>query len=124
MSPYEAVGYQESDNERFPDCPKFALRVVGDSMNVVAPNGSTVVCVKLIDAGYHPVNGDIVVVIHRTPDGFQEATLKEYVEAGGQVYLWPRSTNPNFQTPIKFEDHGEDDQTLIYAVATKVIRDL
>ena len=121
--PPEAVGYHDTE-DRFEGCERFALRVIGDSMDLVAPHGSIVVCVKLIDVGRSPRNGEIVVVMHRTPHGFMDATLKQYIEQEGQVYLWPRSSSPEHQSPIKFNDHGEDDHTVIYAIAFKVIRDL
>jgi len=115
---------EDQEDSRFPGVERFALKVVGDSMDLVAPNGSTVICVKTIDMGRQPMSGEIVVVLHRTPDGSMEATLKEYIEKDGEVYLWPRSSNPDFQQPLKFTDQGEEDQTIIHALAIRVLRDI
>ena len=115
---------EDQEDSRFPGIERFALKVIGDSMDLVAPDGSTVICVKTIDIGRQPMSGEIVVVLHRTPDGVMEATLKEFVEKDGEAYLWPRSSNPDFQQPLKFVDQGEEDQTIIHALAVRVLRDL
>jgi transcriptional regulator with XRE-family HTH domain len=115
---------EDQEDSRFPGVERFALRVIGDSMDLIAPSGSTVICVKIIDIGRQPTSGEIVVVLNRAPEGFLEATLKEYVEKAGEGYLWPRSSNPDFQQPLKFGDQGEEDQTTIHALAIRVLRDL
>jgi len=115
---------EDQEDSRFPGIERFALKIIGDSMDLIAPSGSTVICVKLIDIGRRPRSGEMVVVLHRTPDGVMEATLKEYVEKDGEAYLWPRSSNPDFQQPLKFKDQGEEDQTILHALAIRVLRDI
>ena len=115
---------EDQEDSRFPGVERFALEVIGNSMDLIAPSGSTVICVKIIDIGRQPTSGEIVVVLNRAPEGYMEATLKEYVEKDGEGYLWPRSSNPDFQQPLKFGDQGEEDQTTIHALAIRVLRDL
>jgi transcriptional regulator with XRE-family HTH domain len=104
--------------------PRFALRVVGDSMNLVARNGDIVICVKYMDLGHDPQPGDYVIVQHRHVSGLTDATMKKYVVQDGQVYLVPESSNPAHQAPISIQDNGEDNATVIWAKAIEVIKRL
>lgn len=70
----------------------FFLRVVGDSMNVIAPEGSLV----LVRRQDSVDNGDIAIVLI---DG-QEATIKKFFMHGDYVTLMPMSTNKNHQPQI------------------------
>lgn len=81
-------------DERHPGAQRYALRVAGDSMDEVYPDGSYVVIVKLADIGARPKPGDRVVVL-RHRQGQTEATVKEYRrDAEKRVWLVPRSSNP------------------------------
>ena len=96
----------------------FALEVRGNSMNLLYPAGSCVVCVSVED--YADVcgaieNGRKVVVQRRNPfDGSIEATVKEYIQNEQGTYLVPRSTDPSF-SPIRIDD-GSAGETKITAV--------
>jgi len=81
-------------DERYPDVQRRALRVRGDSMDQIYPDGSFVVFVRLSDIGRKPQTGDRVVVL-RHRHGTTEATVKEYSrDSAKRRWLLPRSTNP------------------------------
>ncbi|MBY4640759.1 S24 family peptidase [Gluconacetobacter entanii] len=81
--------------------PRYGLEVRGDSMNKFFPNGTVVEVVNFSDIGRAPETGECVVVIRR--DGPEmEATLKLYqLTDDGNVVLWPKSTDPQWQQPIR-----------------------
>lgn len=85
-----------------------AMRVVGPSMDLVYPPGRYVVIAHPAEAGLRV--GDYVVVERYKAD-LVEITLKEFVSEDGRIALWPRSSHPDFQTPIYLKDGGELDQT-------------
>lgn len=70
----------------------FFLRVIGDSMDTVAPEGSLVLIRRQSDVD----NGDIAVVIVNGHD----ATLKKVHRIGSCLTLSPMSTNPKHQLQI------------------------
>ena len=93
-------------------------------MGDVFPEGSIIICVKLMDIGRQPLDGEYVIVQRVRRDGLTEATVKQYVLKDGQVYLWPRSQHPDFQQPLKLTAEGEDEEVLITAIAIRVDRPL
>ena len=111
-----------------------ALRVQGPSMNREFAEGSYVLCVSVIELGAYyerfSINKpavdheDFVVVQRRRPDGLIEATIKQYmVDERGRKWLWPRSTEPEFQQPWPVpdgdpEDDGEDLRITAVVVGT------
>lgn len=96
---------------RYAGFKQFGLEVAGDSMNEIFPHGTVVACVSLIDLGRDPLPGEKVVCLRRGPDDQFEATIKELrVLPDGSWWLWPRSTNPDFQTPWQLKAPGDGDQ--------------
>lgn len=94
-------------DEKFKGKRIYALEVRGNSMNLIYPAGSCVVCVSAED--YTDIVGTIesgkkVIVERRNPmDGSIEATVKEYVKNTHGTFLRPRSTDSSFQ-PIRTDD--------------------
>ena len=94
-------------DDRFSGKRVFALEVRGNSMNLLYPAGSCVVCVSVED--YADVVGQVesgkkVVVERQNPlDNTYEATVKEYVKNEFGTFLMPHSTDPTF-TPIRTDD--------------------
>lgn len=87
-------------DSRFNGVPRFALEVRGPSMNRLYAQGDIVICVRISDIGRMPRSGERVVVQRTNEQGMIEATIKEYVvDEDGKVWLWPRSTYPEFQQP-------------------------
>lgn len=106
-------------NPKLESLPSFALRVSGASMDKVFPNGTILICIKFFDMeliSRGPETGDYVIVQQRNSNGLVEATCKQLEVEDGQAWLWPRSTRPEFQTPIKVEDNGEEDSVLLHAL--------
>ena len=105
-------------DDRFAGKRIFALEIRGNSMNLLYPAGSCVVCVSAED--YADVVGSIesgkkVVVQRKNPfDNTIEATVKEYVKNEFGTYLMPHSTDPSF-TPIRTDD-GSAGEVKITAV--------
>ena len=104
-------------NPRYARFKQFGLEVRGDSMNEVYPHGSVVVCVKLMDLGQDPEPGQRVVCLRRSETGdLYEATVKELRRhSNGSYWLWPRSTNPEFQQPWRLPpaaDHDFDNEDI------------
>lgn len=95
----------------YPGLPRYGLKVAGDSMNRVFPEGTTVIIINFSDLGRLPRYGEYVVAERRCPerDCF-EATVKAVeIREDGSVLLWPKSTNPEFQTPIELLSGGWED---------------
>jgi transcriptional regulator with XRE-family HTH domain len=109
----EALEIPPDDRESVPffippeyrDYQLAAYVVRGNSMNQVFRSGSYVLVASTIANGLRPRNGQNVLVSRRNRDGLHEATIKEYVVApDGTEWLWPRSTAPEYQAPIRVAD--------------------
>lgn len=85
----------------------FALKVVGRSMDRHYGDGAVVVVCPTAEAGVR--EGDHVVV-RQWKGGMAETTLKEVVVAPDGVELWPRSTDPAYQTPIRLATIRDADE--------------
>ncbi len=75
---------------------RFFLRVKGDSMDQVYPDGSLIECVSTF-ARIEPKPGRNVVILRTRSDQRVEATVKEMVEIDGKMWFVPRSSNPAHQ---------------------------
>jgi transcriptional regulator with XRE-family HTH domain len=97
--------YPVAENPKYAGHDQWLERVVGDSVNLVIPDGSLAHVVDAISIELEPADGQLVVV-ERTRDGghIQERTIKEVRHTLNGIELWPRSTNPKFQTPITIAD--------------------
>lgn len=106
-----------------PDMPGYQLNgyvVRGTSMNQYYPDGSIVFAAATISNGLQPANGDHVLVSRRNREGMYEASLKEYVvNADGSKWLWPRSTDPEHQAPLRLE--GSEEVTITGIVRASFI---
>ena len=91
----------------YQDCI-FALKVKGDSMNKLYPDGSYLICCPLEKMPQKLKSGHKVICQRLHADGLVEATVKEYVETAEGIFLVPHSTNPEHK-PIKLI---QDDTTL------------
>lgn len=98
----EAVEWSESDWQHFSGRSdvkadlqhRFGLRVVGDSMNLLYPEGAIVECVSLFGRA-EASPGRRVVIVRRNVQNQFEATVKELVEGeDGKLWAVPKSTNP------------------------------
>lgn len=89
-------------DDRFPGVERFGIEVRGNSMNAVYPEGTVVLVVRFGDIARGPKSGERVVALRRSAEtGEFEATLKEYqLDGQGRHILWPRSDDPDFQSPF------------------------
>lgn len=149
----EAIEWHEDDwysvtapsDDRYPGIERFGLLVRGNSMDRIYPEGTILVCVRFADIARSPEPGDRVICLRRSRTGEYEATVKEYdLDAQGRHVLWPRSTQPEYQTPIiltgkhvpiggyeklpdtvhagEFADDGMPDDLWISALVTASVR--
>lgn len=77
-----------------------ALEVRGQSMNLVYTDGSIVMYNEVLDFR-EPKSGDKVIVYRHMDGGEIEATVKQYIVEDGEAWLWPRSSHPDHQQPLK-----------------------
>ncbi|MGE4079596.1 MAG: S24 family peptidase [Reyranella sp.] len=124
----EAVEWPEEDKYTIPyfetkewaGAAKYALEVYGPSMNKVYAEGTILICVPIVHVDRNPVPGERVIVQRRTKHGLYEATVKEFqLDDRGQPWLWPRSTHPEHQTPLRFPEgdlDGEDSVSIVALV--------
>jgi SOS-response transcriptional repressor LexA len=86
---------------------RFGLRVEGQSMNLLYPEGTILECVRYL--GDTPIaNGKRVIVERKRFNDGTEATVKEYFkDDDGIEWLVPRSNNPAYQTPLRCDSPGD-----------------
>lgn len=101
--------------------PRFGVIVRGTSMNELYPDGTVLICVKLMDLGRDPEDGERVIVYRTRPDGLVEATAKEYRLVDGQAELHPRSNDRRYKAPVKLLDDSRDQQGVEVIVHALVI---
>lgn len=104
----------------FPRSRRFGLRVDGHSMDLIFAPGTLLDCLSIFDLGIEPANGDFVIVERQRPDGMRELTVKEFQrEDDGRSWLLPRSSRPEFQSPIEVglpdADHETDECVQVIA---------
>lgn len=100
----------------------FALRVRGPSMNMHYPDGTMVIVCPAAEIGVR--EGDHVVV-RRRRGSLAETTLKEVVREKRGIALWPRSTDPAYQEPIRLSavrNADEGPEIIGVVVASYVVR--
>lgn len=80
----------------------FGLLVKGPSMNQVYPEDTILVCVPMMHYDHALSEEDHVIVQRRAESGLVEATVKEIrSDSEGRIWLWPKSTHPEYQSPIE-----------------------
>lgn len=98
------------NDKRYPLAKRAAVRVRGDSMDLVYPEGSYVTFVRLADIGRGPQPGERVLAVRRRHN-LIEATIKEYTkDAKGRRWLLPRSSNPS-HAAIPLNDNADEGET-------------
>ncbi len=99
---------------RYPNAGQYALKVIGNSMDKVFPEGQFIVCAVWADVGRNVRHNDLVVVHRFDAAGKTESTVKRAKLTKGKMQLWPESTNPKWQLPIEFPTHeGADNEEVI-----------
>lgn len=94
---------------------QYVLRIIGPSLNRVAPDGHYAICQKFGEGKHSPPNGKYVHV-ERSRGDFIEWTIKKVRSDGDETVLCPDSDHPDHQQPI---DLGEtDDKVRILGIVT------
>lgn len=114
--------------EIIPGATQYWLRISGDSVNRVIPDGGHAHCVSVFDWArdaedlYRRANGKLVVV-ERKRAGLHELTIKRLHVEDGRAELHPVSTNSAHSSPIKLAENDSDEVQII-AVVTRAIIEL
>jgi SOS-response transcriptional repressor LexA len=97
---------------QYPEGAVYCLTVQGDSLDKIAPHGTTLVVVDLLASGI-PIRAGDLVVVERSRDGggLVETTAKRVREANGGLELYPESNNPKWQ-PIMIPRANDQDVTI------------
>lgn len=86
---------------------RFAVNMVGLSMNKTIPPGSDLECLWVKYSPIPPAPGDLVIVERRNHN-LVEMSCKRLAFANGNYLLACESTEPEFQTPINIGPLGPD----------------
>lgn len=96
-----------TQSKKYPNFKRFGLEVAGASMDRLYPEGTILLCIPFNDLGRDPRAGERVIVERRSGNDLLEVTVKEYVpDDQGRVWLWPRSTHPEYQQPLPLPQPG------------------
>lgn len=88
----------------------YALKVRGNSVDKVAPDGSYLICADIGMTGIEINDGDLVIVERRQiQEQLREVTVKRVRSIKGGIELVPVSTDPRWK-PIKYlkSQHSDD----------------
>lgn len=124
----EAQESQDSEVERVPVAPdqrypadaQYALRVVGNSVDKVAADGSVVTCVDVQESGIDVRPGDLVWV-ERRRGGLVESTVKRLRKGTNGLELWPESNDPLHQEKLSVGAREADTEVLIRGLVIHVL---
>jgi phage repressor protein C with HTH and peptisase S24 domain len=95
----------------------YCLTVRGDSLDLIARPGSTLVCVDLNESGLGVKDGDLVIVERaREQSGLRETTAKRVRAVRGGFELYPESTNPKWK-PVHYPRQSDDDGETVTILA-------
>lgn len=100
---------------------RFGLKVMGDSMDELYPEGTIIECVSLF-GNAEAAPGKNVVVIRTRSDLLVEATVKHLVEINGELWLTPKSRNPVHQSYRLGDEVDGIIETRIVAVVVSSVR--
>jgi len=100
--------------KNWPDLLTVSFLVRGDSMNLLYPDGSIVVVLPTLMHALNPLHGDKVIVERRNKNGLHEVTIKEFSkDSDGQIWLWPRSNDPQWQNPLNPRQEAESGDEIV-----------
>ncbi|HVJ53047.1 MAG TPA: S24 family peptidase [Aliidongia sp.] len=126
------LGHVEAPLARAFQGKAFGLKVNGTSMNLIYPEGTVIICIKLWDFEGDIEPGMRLVVYRKGAHDMVEATVKELRidKRDGSKWLWPCSDDPAFQNPIPLPardggddgEFGEEGEVVIHAVVISSTR--
>lgn len=107
--------YPFARDPRFPHADQWLSEVFGDSVDRLGIfDGDLVLCVDFGQAGV-ALQTDQLVEVERIRFGGQlrELSIKQVELTPSGPILWPRSSNPRWQTPLSLEDGVEEDDAIV-----------
>lgn len=92
----------------------YVLEVCGDSMDKLGiVDGSYIACLDIKQYVTKLESGDLVVARRSDNNGRHETVLMQVeIQADGNYWIYPRSSNPEFQQPFKIRPPHESDSSL------------
>lgn len=108
---------------KFPAMWQYAFRVEGTSLNKIAEPGSILICVDLIKSGTNIQDNDLVIVERtRFAGQMMERTAKRVRKVISGYELWPESTDPEHQKPIRINGGDEGEEVRVAAKVLWIMR--
>lgn len=102
---------------------QFALLVDGNSLNKVAQHGDRLVCVSMTADGVEIRLDDLVIVERRRFGGqMVERTAKRVRQTIDGFELWPESTDPAHQEPIRLNGAQDGEEVAIIGKVLWILR--
>lgn len=98
---------------------QFAYKVEGTSLNKRAQPGDHLICLDIVKSHYDVKENDLVIVQRSRFDGQMiERTAKRVRRTITGYELWPESTDPLYQEPIRLDNTDDGSE---YAIIGKVL---
>lgn len=95
---------------------QFAYRVSGSSADLLKIfDGDFVICVSFSSVRPSPQQNDVVVVEQRRGDLVERTCKQVRITPAGAIELWPRSSDPRYQSPIDYKN-GSDSVEIVALV--------
>jgi SOS-response transcriptional repressor LexA len=111
-----------SPDPNLPETGTYALKVRGDSIDKVAPEGSILICVDIFHTG-EIEEGDLVIVEQEDVTGKIEVTAKFVRTVGGTRELVPESSNPRWKpVPLTNDNVAEGNQVRVRAKVEYIVQ--
>lgn len=119
---YDDIEYVPSASG-YPADLQFALKVDGNCLNKIANHGDRLICLDTAKTGIDVDDGDLVIVERRRYEGqMVERTAKRLRRTADGFELWPESTDPNHQEPIKLNRPANGDEVRIAGKVLWIMR--
>ncbi len=91
-------------DHRYRGVPRFALEVVGRTINRLYEGRAIVICIRMEDLGRGLEQGEQVIAEIVRPSGEPEfAIMKHIIDGDDQAWLWPQTTGGEQPRPIRLD---------------------
>lgn len=119
---YDDIEYVPSASG-YPIELQFALKVEGNCLNKIAGHGDRLICLDMVKTGIAAEDGDLVIVEKSRFEGQMiERTAKRLRRTADGYELWPESTDPAHQEPIKLDRPDNGDHVRIIGKVLWIMR--
>lgn len=119
---YDDIEYVPSASG-YPVELQFSLKVEGNCLNKIANHGDRLICLDMVKTGIEAEDGDLVIVERSRFEGqMVERTAKRLRRTSDGYELWPESTDPAHQDPIKLHRAGNEDHVRILGKVLWIMR--